>query len=326
MSSGIGGNIVDFRTGAPFDLTRTFLIANGVPILPPNFRQPTSDPNELYELAQKHYEKFKESARVTAARLGVRVIDPGVKSIERLKEKAFAEKNGDVSQIFDPLRVALVANRLCQIKRGINFYSPATNSRTVELLDQFGNPDPESGLRRAKIIIEVEDGLFGEVQIWSQQMMNALGESHTAYERQRGLKADLCRSTSSLPHTAYAHLEAMQEFLARTRQHIHEEAAKDANLNKLLETRQFGFIGDTPFVAIQRQLDHCPTILRPDALTGKYVEDNALYSDYVEGRYAPCTRERFLAASFALAQQTQSFALPTGNSTVFHAPPSRDFN
>lgn len=326
MSPGIGGNIVDFRTGDPFDLTRTFLIANGVPILPRNFRQPTSDPRELYELAQRHYQKFQKSAQSAAARLGMRVIDPGVKSIQRLEEKAFAEKNGDASQIFDPLRVALVADRPCKIGKAIDFYSPATNSRTVELLDQFGNPDPESGLRRAKIIIEVEDKLFGEVQIWSQQMMTALGESHTAYKQQRRLKAHLCRSTSSLPHTAYAHLEAMQELLAKTRQHIHEEAAKDANLNKLLETRQFGLIGDTPFVAIQRQLDHCPTILRPDALTGKYVEDNALYSDYVEGRYAPCTRERFLAASFALAQQTQSFALPTGNSTVFHVPPSRDFN
>lgn len=326
MSPGIGGNIVDFRTGAAFDLTRTFLIANGVPILPRNFRQPTSDPRELHKLAQKHYEKFKESAHVAANRLRVSVIDPGVKSIERLEQKAFAEKNGDASQIFDPLRVALVADRPCRIKGAMEFYSPPTNSRTVELLDQFGNPDPESGLRRAKIIIEVEDGLFGEVQIWSQQMINALDESHTTYRQQRGLKADLCRSTSSLPHTAYAHLEAMQEFLAKTRQHIHEEAAKDANLNKLLETREFGFIGDTPFVAIQRQSDHCPTILRPDALTGKYVEDNALYSDYVEGRYTQCTRERFLTASFALAQQTQSFALPTGNSTVSHAPPSRDFN
>mgnify|MGYP000597221861 CR=1 FL=1 len=326
MISGIGGNIVDFRTGAPFDLTKTFLIANGIPILPRNFQQPTSDPRELHELAQKHYEKFIEAAHVTATRLGMRVIDPGIKSIVRLEEKAFAEKDGDASQIFDPLRVALVADRPCKIKRGIDFYSPATNSRTVELLDQFGNPDPESGLRRAKIIIEVEDGFFGEVQIWSQQMMNALGESHTAYERQRGLKANLCRSTNSLPHTAYAHLEAMQEFLAKTRQHIHDEAAKDANLNKLLETRQFGFIGDTPFVAIQRQLDHCPTILRPDALTGKYVEDNALYSDYVERRYTPCTRERFLTASFALAQQTLTPASTTQNSTVCHTPPSRDFN
>ncbi len=295
-------NVIDIKNREPFDLTKAYLIASGAPILPLDCRQSVNTAQELYDLSVESEPDFlKEMDKISRA-LKLKTTYPGIKTISRIEQKAQDEKNGDVNLIHDSLRIAFITDRPSQIKKGLDFFSPAKNSRVVGLTNQFAVPDEESRIRRAKIIYQARSGLYTEIQIWSSKMMNAFEESHVPYEQQRGLKSVLLNSASQLPHKTLQQFCVKERLLGATRRSIHDEAALEADLDKFIEKRTFGTIGDIPIVAIERGLDICPTILRPDPKSGVYVEDNSLYSNWISGEnYTKTSRDAFLRASHAIA-------------------------
>ncbi|OFW87317.1 MAG: hypothetical protein A3B66_08085 [Alphaproteobacteria bacterium RIFCSPHIGHO2_02_FULL_46_13] len=293
-------NVIDIGRRR-LDLSRTFLITNGAHILPQDYEQPVNTPQALFDFAKASEPLFLEEMTDINRALRLKIQYPGIKSIGRIAQKAQEEKTGRVEHIFDAERIAFIADRPSQIKRALDFFSPSKNSRVVDMVDQFAVPDPESRIRRAKIIYALPNGLYTEVQIWASTMLNAFEESHIPYEHQRNLKAELKNSGSTLPHKTYAQLVARERILGLTRCAIHDAAAEEAGLNKFVEKRTFAEIGNTPVVAVERPLDTYPTILRPDAASGMYVTDNSLYAEFITGNYRPTTREDFLKVSHALA-------------------------
>lgn len=293
-------NVIDIGRRR-LDLSKIFLVTNGAPILPRDYEQPVNTPQALYDFAEVSEPLFLEEMSEINQALKLRIQYPGIKSIGRIEQKADEEKTGRVEHIFDALRIAFIADCPAEIDIGMNFFSPRKNSRVVDMVDQFAVPDPESRIRRAKIIYALPNGLYTEVQIWASTMLNAFEESHIPYEHQRNLKAKLKNSGSTLPHEIYSELQAKERILGQTRCAIHDAAAEEAGLDKFIEKRTFARIGDTPVVAIERQMDMYPTILRPDVTSGVYVADNSLYADFVTRNYRSTTREDFLQASHALA-------------------------
>lgn len=302
MDKQASSNVVPIRKNT-FDLSKAYLIASGTPILPRDFEQPVSTPQALYDFAKASEVEFLQEMTEISRALKLRTQYPGLKSILRISQKAEAEKDGRVEHVFDAERIAFIADRPSQIKKALDFFSPSKNSRVVDMVNQFAVPDEESRIRRAKIIYKMNNGLFTEIQIWASTMLNAFEESHVPYEHQRKLKADLKNSGSELPYKTFAQLQSRERLLGQTRCAIHDDAAAEAGLDKLVETRTFGMIGETPIMAIKRPKDSdtYPTILRPDVKTGLYVADNSLYADFVAGNYKPTSREAFLKASHDLA-------------------------
>ncbi len=296
-------NVIPIIEKSHLDLSRTFLIAEGTPILLRYYEQPLANktPQALHAFAKASEGIFLKEMHEINQGLKMKIDYPGLKSVHRIAQKADAEKTGRVEHIFDAARIAFIANRPAQIKRAMDFFSPAKNSRVVDMVDQFAVPDPESRIRRAKIVYELQNGLYSEVQIWAASMLNAFEESHVPYVHQRNIQAELKNSTSSIPYKAYAQLAQKERILGQTRRAIHDSAAAESGLDKFLEKRTFGKIGDTPIVAIQSKSDQYPRILRPDATSGMYVADNSLYADFVTGNYRPTTRDDFLKASHSIA-------------------------
>jgi hypothetical protein len=301
MTTNETSNVIDIRIRRPIDLSKTFLITSGTPILPRDFKQPVTTAEALYNFAKASEPRFLEEMLEISRALRLKTQHAPLKSIERITQKATEEKNGHIDHIFDPVRIAFIADRPSQITKAMEFFSPSNNSRVVDMVDQFAVPDPDSRIRRAKIIYGLQNGLFTEIQIWSSAMLNAFEESHISYAHQRNLKAELQNGASTLPYKTYTQLQAKERILGQTRRIIHDAAADDAGLDKFVEKRTFAKIGDTPVVAIERPMDMYPTILRPDVTSGLYVTDNSLYADFVTGNYRQTTREDFLKASHDLA-------------------------
>lgn len=293
--------MIDIKSGEPFDLSKAYMIASGAPILPLDYKQEVHTPKALHDFSIVSEESFLEEMQEISSGIKLKTRYPGIKSLARIEQKANEEKGGQVDRIYDPLRIAFIADRPAQIKRALDFFSPASNSRVVDMIDQFAVPDEESRIRRAKIVYKAQSGLYTEVQIWSSKMLNAFEESHIPYEHQRSLKSALLNTTSPLPHKTYHQLSIREQLLGQTRRSIHDAAAAEAGLDKFIEKRTFGKVGDTPIVAIERPIDMSPTILRPDAKSGLYVPDNALYADFITGNYVSISRENFLRASHGIA-------------------------
>ncbi len=311
MGQNTPSNIISFDTKLPIDyLSRKFLIAHGAPVIPKEFHQSAKTAEELIESAKKAEPSFLDEMNTVRRELGLlRLIDPGLKSAARIQQKADAEKDGNVSQIFYPLRVAFVVDNPSKIKKAIDFFTPARNSHVVALADQFATPDKESGMRRAKIIYQTPE-VFAEIQIWHEGMMDAFASTHQHYQKQRVIKSTLMTSAYALlSYGTCNRLKGKEFLLAESRRETHNDAAKNAGLDKLKQDRTFGQIGPIPFVAIKRPIDDFPTILRPDPCSGKYVEDTCLAPAYFEGRFKPTSRDAFIVASHHLVanhdQETQ---------------------
>ena len=295
-------NIISFDTQLPIDyLSRKFLIAHGAPVIPKEFYQSAKTAEELVESAQKAAPLFLSEMNSVRRELGLtRLINPGLKTAARIQQKADAEKDGDISKIFDPLRIAFEVDSPSKIKKAIDFFTPAKNSRVVALADQFATPDKESGMRRAKIIYQTPE-VFAEIQIWHKGMMDAFENTHKHYQTQRVIKSTLMTSAYAL--LAYGtcnRLQGKEFLLAESRRETHNTAAQNAGLDKLEQKRTFGQIGPIPFVAIKRPIDDFPSFLRPDPCSGTYVEDNALSSAYFAGKFKTTTRDAFIVASHHL--------------------------
>lgn len=291
------GKVLDLSQYSQFDPSHTYTIAAGVPVLRRDFRQSVVCPETLIRIAKEREPHFLKEMYEIAASRGLKVVNPGVKSIERLITKALAEKNGDVGLVYDPLRVALVGETISKIKKGMDFFAPDKNSRTMEFLDEFAEPDRESGMRRGKIVYDMGEGLLAEVQIWSDKMRGAFDDSHKPFERRRTLASQLKEHASVLPTRLWNSLHHRVDDYDAERISIHEMAAEKAGLNKLLKIATYGTINGNPFAAISNCKDSFPILIRPDLKTATYVEDNALYTEYAEGGLRPMSREQFLIAS-----------------------------
>ncbi len=300
MSSQTGSNITDLKTRLPVDLSKRFLIANGAPVLQKKFQQAANTASDLLSLAKKSEFDFLKEMESIRRELGLsRIIYPGLKTEKRIDEKAIAEKGGDVSKIFDPLRIAFVAQTPSKIKNAVDFFTPARNTHVLSLADQFARPDAESGMRRVKIVYQMPT-ILTEIQIWHPQMLGAFETTHKPFEKQRGIFATLMTSASKLSYGACGRLQREEKALSELRKSIHNTAAEKAGLNALVEHRTFGQIGPIPFVAIKRPIDAFPTILRPDPCSGTYMQDNALATAYFEGKFIPTCRNEFIIASHRL--------------------------
>lgn len=294
---------VEYLTGKRLlDLTRSFQISEGSKIVPNEPRQPVHTAKELIELATAAHDDFITEIKTYAAKSGMHVYDPGVKSLSRINEKATTEKGGNVDLINDALRVALIGNKPSQIQRALDLFRPATNSRVLDYLDQFSNPDASSGQRRAKIIYSIPFNgvaLNTEIQIWSSKMLEAQNETHGIYRRQRSLKACLYESGCDLAYNTVGRLERENRECQMRRIAVHNLAATNAGLDRFLEKRTFGEIEGQSFVAIEYPHDDRKqmVLLRPDETTGTYVRDNSLVHAFESGNYKRTSRDSFLTAA-----------------------------
>lgn len=284
------------------DLTRSFQISEGAKIVPNEPRQPVNTAKELLELATAAHDSFISEIRTYASKSGMRIFDPGVKTLGRINEKASTEKGGNVDLINDPLRVALIGNKPSQIQRGLDLFRPATNSRVLDYLDQFGTPDTSSGMRRAKVIYSIPFNgvaLNTEVQIWSAHMLEALNETHGIYKRQRSLKACLHESGCELAYNTVGRFAREDRECQMRRISLHNLAATNAGLDRFLEKRTFGEIDNQPFVAVEYPYDDRKqmVLLRPDETTGTYVRDNSLVHAFQNGNFKRTSRDSFLSAA-----------------------------
>lgn len=296
------GNIEQLKGKRQLDLTRSFQISEGSKIVPGEPRQPVDTAQELVALATAAHSNFIDEIKTYATRAHVRVYDPGVKSLARINEKAATEKDGNVDLVNDVLRVALIGNTPTQIQRALDLFRPATNSRVLDYLDQFANPDASSGQRRAKIVYAIPfngAAINAEIQIWSHDMLEVQKETHGIYKRQRGLTACLKESGCDLAYGTVGRFERQNRECQIRRISLHNEAATKAGLDRFLEKRTFGEIDHTPFVAVEYPHDDRKpmVILRPDETTGTYVRDNSLVHAFQNGNYLRTSREAFLTAA-----------------------------
>lgn len=296
------GNIGQLKGKWQLDLTRSFQISEGSKIVPSEPRQPVDTAQELVELAAAAHSSFLDEIKNYAHSARVRVYDPGVKSLGRINEKAAIEKGGNVDLINDVLRVALIGSNPSQIQRALDLFRPATNSRVLDYLDQFANPDASSGQRRAKIVYAIPFNgvaINTEIQIWSNDMLEAQKETHGIYKRERSLKACLQESGCNLAYSTVGRFERENRECQIRRISLHNEAATKAGLDRFLEKRTFGEIDNQPFVAVEYPYDDRKqmALLRPDETTGTYVRDNSLVHAFQSGNFVRTSRDAFLTAA-----------------------------
>jgi hypothetical protein len=180
------------------------------------------------------------------------------------------------------------------------------NSRVVEMLDQFSHPDPESGMRRAKILLKLDNGHICEIQLRHEGMQDVYSTTHKLYQKARAISLAISDTCGNRDSKIIGWLEKKCGSLNKERVALHDRAARRLGLNKLEESQEFVTIGGTPFVIISREKGEGAYTLTPDFEKGVYKRDNAGVIAHYAGNSTPSTRDVFLKAAVNGVIKTQA--------------------
>lgn len=147
------------------------------------FRQPTSNLDELYQAAEAAQPEFFYLVKRVAQATGGQAITPQLKSRERAEVKIAADYEGRAEEIRDLLRASIHYKSLKQVYQGLE----QLQEEGIEVLfikDRFSNPTP-SGYRDALVNIRTSNGVIAELQLHLEQILVAKQEGHKYYKQEQ---------------------------------------------------------------------------------------------------------------------------------------------
>lgn len=144
--------------------------------------QPFETVDELYDIAPLVQAKLENAGRRIEAELGVEFKNPGIKNKENSVAKISRKGYSSPKQLTDIVRVGFVAKTGKQSDEIV-----AALKKEFNLVDEGWGITPNGYFDR-KILIQSEDGLIGEVQIWPPNILKAKKEGHKLYKLSRATK------------------------------------------------------------------------------------------------------------------------------------------
>lgn len=145
--------------------------------------QPFNTLDELYDAAPLVQGKLEQSGRTIAKDLDVEFKTPGIKKKETSAEKINRKGYDSPKQLADVVRAGFKVKNAKQADQVV-----VELSKTFEVLDEGWQVTP-AGYFDRKVVIKDQDGVLGEVQIWSPELLKAKEtKGHKVYEKARSEK------------------------------------------------------------------------------------------------------------------------------------------
>lgn len=143
-------------------------------------QQPFATIDRLYELAPIVQAKLDTAGTAISKSLGVEFKSPGIKDKKTAQEKITRRGYSNPNQLSDVVRAGFLVNTPRKADEVV-----AKLSETFDVVDEGWQITP-SGYFDRKVLIKNDDGVLGEVQIWSPELLKAKdSKGHSFYERYR---------------------------------------------------------------------------------------------------------------------------------------------
>ena len=141
--------------------------------------------DDIYTIAKQIKPDFDNKIEQVANFLQGKAILPPLKSVERAREKLAINLDGDTSLLRDILRVSLVFDNAQQVNDAYNVFSKRFDVVKEGSRNGYAKPIQSSdGYFDAKLDISV-GGIFAEIQIHTQAMIEAKERVHSLYEQKQ---------------------------------------------------------------------------------------------------------------------------------------------
>lgn len=158
-------------------------LADEVEIFNLKSQQPFETLDELYELAPVVQAKLENAGRRIEAQLGAKFKTPGVKLKETSAEKLGRKGYSSAKELADVVRAGFVAKTGKQADEIV-----AALKKEFDLVDEGWGITPDGYFDR-KVLIKNDDGVLGEVQIWSENILKAKDVGHKLYKESIATKS-----------------------------------------------------------------------------------------------------------------------------------------
>ncbi len=130
--------------------------------------QAESSLDDLYQTAVRGQEVLGQVGEEVALSLGITFKNPGMKAKEAAAEKMLRKGYATTAELTDVVRGGFVVRSAAQSDEVVTALA-----RTFEIIDEGWNLQLHSGYLDRKLLIRLEDGAIGEVQIWPEQLYEA---------------------------------------------------------------------------------------------------------------------------------------------------------
>ena len=156
----------------------------------PRCALPANTPSALVEKASRHGAALHAALERLVTKAGGEYVHGPKKKVERIKEKAENDYEGDVARVVDVERATGLFDSLESLNTAASAFRGTIDGLTVRRCkDAFFAHKHDSGYRDMKLFVEVADtGFIGELQLNLRQIQNIKGHAHKVYDVERVLE------------------------------------------------------------------------------------------------------------------------------------------
>ena len=156
----------------------------------PRCALPANTPSALIDMASRHGAALHAALEGLVTKAGGEYVHGPTKKVERIKDKAENDYQGDVARVVDVERATGLFDSLEALNTAASAFRGTIDGLTVRRCkDAFFAHKHDSGYRDMKLFVEVADtGFIGELQLNLRQIQNIKGHAHKVYDVERVLE------------------------------------------------------------------------------------------------------------------------------------------
>ena len=156
----------------------------------PRCALPANTPSALVDMASRHGAALHAALEGLVTKAGGEYVHGPTKKVERIKEKAENDYEGDVARVVDVERATGLFDSLEALNTAASAFRGTIDGLTVRRCkDAFFAHKHDSGYRDMKLFVEVADtGFIGELQLNLRRIQNIKGHAHKVYDVERVLE------------------------------------------------------------------------------------------------------------------------------------------
>jgi hypothetical protein len=156
----------------------------------PRCALPANTASALVEKASRHGAALHAALEGLVTKAGGEYVHGPTKKVERIKEKAENDYQGDVARVVDVERATGLFDSVETLNTAASAFRGTIDGLTVRRCkDAFFAHKHDSGYRDMKLFVEVADtGFIGELQLNLRQIQNIKGHAHKVYDVERVLE------------------------------------------------------------------------------------------------------------------------------------------
>ena len=167
----------------------------------PRCALPANTPSALVDMASRHGAALHAALERLVTKAGGEYVHGPTKKVERIKDKAENDYQGDVARVVDVERATGLFDSLESLNTAASAFRGTIDGLTVRRCkDAFFAHKHDSGYRDMKLFVEVADTIHGELQLNLRQIQNIKGQPQGA---RRGTRARKDRRGARAPSTVW---------------------------------------------------------------------------------------------------------------------------